>query len=56
MGNYDQSRARVHRPGQTRPVTYVHLVAERSIDEDILTALEKRSDMVESVMNGLWRK
>lgn len=56
MGNYDQSRARVHRPGQTRPVTYVHLVAERSIDEDILTALEKRSDMVESVMSGLWRK
>lgn len=55
LGNYDQSRARVHRPGQTRPVTYVHLVAERTIDGDILTALEKRSDMVESVMNGLWR-
>ena len=55
MGNYDQSRARVHRPGQTRPVTYVHLVAERSIDVDILKALEERSDMVESVMSGLWR-
>jgi SNF2 family DNA or RNA helicase len=55
MGNYNQSRARVHRPGQTRPVTYVHLIAERSIDEDILTALEKRESVNESVMNGLWR-
>ena len=36
-------------------MTYVHLVAERSIDVDILKALEERSDMVESVMSGLWR-
>jgi len=27
MGDYDQSRARIHRPGQERKVTYFHLAA-----------------------------
>ena len=28
LGSYEQSLARVHRPGQTRPVEYIHLLAE----------------------------
>jgi SNF2 family DNA or RNA helicase len=53
LGNDAQTRARVHRPGQTRAVTYIHLVAQDTIDEDIRAALEKRADVVETVLAGL---
>lgn len=53
LGNDAQTRARVHRPGQTRAVTYIHLVAQDTIDEDIRDALEKRADVVETVLAGL---
>ncbi len=53
LGNDEQTRARVHRPGQTRTVTYIHLVAEGTIDETIRKALERRADVVEAVLEGL---
>ncbi len=55
LGAYDQSLARVHRPGQTRPVLYVHLVCRNSIDEKIEEALSARRDLVESLLSGLTR-
>lgn len=53
LGDYDQSLARVHRPGQTRPVTYVHLLADGTIDDTIMSALADRRDLVESVLTTL---
>ena len=50
MGDYDQSRRRLYRPGQSRRCTYVHLVAEATIDQDIYEALSERRDLVESVL------
>lgn len=55
LGEYDQSLARVHRPGQTRPVLYLHLIANDSIDEKIERALTERRDLVESLLEGLKR-
>lgn len=55
LGAYDQSLARVHRPGQTRPVLYVHLIAAGTIDEKIEQALHSRRDLVESLLEGLGR-
>ena len=48
-----QARARVHRPGQTRPVVYYHLVAAKTVDERVMQALEKREDLVKYVVDGL---
>ena len=56
LGDYLQTRARVHRPGQTRPVTYIHLLARGTVDEVVLRALEKRQDVVEAVLASLLRK
>jgi SNF2 family DNA or RNA helicase len=56
LGAYIQSRARVHRPGQTRPVTYVHLIAEGTIDESILAALRAREDVVTSILASARRR
>lgn len=53
LGEYDQSLSRVHRPGQTRPVTHIHLVARGTVDEKIMRALEARAEVVESVLKQL---
>lgn len=52
LGDYLQSLARIHRPGQTRPVTYYHLVASGTIDERVYAALQARQDLVEAVLAG----
>jgi SNF2 family DNA or RNA helicase len=41
-----QAEDRIHRIGQGRPCTYVDLVARRSIDERIQTALSNKADVV----------
>lgn len=56
LGDYEQSLFRPNRPGQTRPGTYFHLVAEDSIDEDIYNALDERKDVVTSVLDGIKRR
>lgn len=52
LGEYLQSRKRTHRPGQTRSVLYVHLVAAGTIDEQVYRALERRQAVIESVLGG----
>ena len=53
LGSYEQSLARIHRPGQTRPVEYIHLLAEGTIDEKIMAALALRADDVNTVLKQM---
>lgn len=53
LGEYQQARARLVRPGQTRAVTFVHLLVADTIDEVILHALNARADVVEVIINYL---
>jgi len=53
LSDLEQSYARVHRPGQDRPVVYHHLVATGSIDEDVYHALENRKDLVDGVLERI---
>jgi SNF2 family DNA or RNA helicase len=53
LGNYLQTRKRIHRPGQTRAVTYLHLLCAGTIDEQVLTALRERNDVVSAIVDGL---
>ena len=50
LGDYQQAVARVHRPGQTYPVIIYHLVTTGTVDGKILRALDKRADVIRSVM------
>ena len=50
LGDYLQSVARLHRPGQTSLVDYIHLVAAGSIDEIIVNALENKEDVVNRIL------
>jgi SNF2 family DNA or RNA helicase len=55
LGDYLQSEARCHRPGQDRPVTYVHIEAEGTIDQNVSAALKDRRDVMESLLEGIRR-
>jgi SNF2 family DNA or RNA helicase len=50
LANYLQSRKRIHRPPQARPCVFYHLQVKDSIDEYILSAIEARRDLVDSVL------
>ena len=53
LGSYEQSLARIHRPGQNRPVEYIHLLAEGTVDEKVMDALARRADVVNSVLQRM---
>jgi len=53
LGDYEQVLARVHRPGQDRPVTYIKVVGNDTIDEKVFGALGDKRDVVESVLGHL---
>ena len=55
---YEQSRKRIHRPGQTRPVVYYHMIETMkkgfTIDQKIYQALKHKKDVVDYVMEQGW--
>lgn len=51
LKDYEQSRRRVHRPGQTRPVTYYHLIAKGTVDEKVYSALANRKAVIQQVID-----
>jgi len=52
LTDYVQARARLHRPGQNHPVTFIHLIMKGTVDRKIYRALEKRQAVVEAIVNG----
>ena len=50
LEKYNQAKARTHRPGQNKPVTHIHLAARNTVDVKIMRALEKRADIVDSIL------
>lgn len=51
LGDYEQSLARVHRPGQDRTVFYYHIVAKGTVDEKVYAALRARKKVVEAILD-----
>lgn len=49
----EQAEARNHRMGQTRPVTYIDLVCDRSIDERIVNALYAKENLAQQFKKEL---
>jgi SNF2 family DNA or RNA helicase len=50
LGNYDQALKRQDRPGQTRPVRFVHLEAEDTIDHEVYRSLMAHRAVVAGVL------
>jgi SNF2 family DNA or RNA helicase len=53
LGDYDQSRYRINRPGQTRPVRFYHLIANGTVDKKVYTALKAKTDVVSHIVDGM---
>lgn len=54
LAQYLQSKKRIHRPGQTRPVVYYHLVAQlskgTSEDEKYIAAYKRKQEVIDYIM------
>lgn len=50
LARYNQSRARIVRPGQKRNVVYYHLVAKDTVDQAVYKALSSRQEVIESIL------
>lgn len=53
LGDYQQSLARVHRPGQTRTTFYYHILASNTVDGKVYRALKERRAVVDSILQGI---
>lgn len=49
---YDQSKARLYRPGQTRPVSFVHFIASGTIDELMYQSLVRKRNLIDAIRDG----
>jgi SNF2 family DNA or RNA helicase len=45
-----QSEARIDRIGQTKPMTYIDILAEDTVDEKIVKALRKKINIATQIM------
>ncbi len=52
---YEQSLSRIHRIGQRNVCSYIHLVAEDTVDELILKSLAAKEDLAKAVVDD-WRR
>ena len=51
MSNYDQSKARIHRPGQLEDCHYIYLVCNGTIDRKVLQALQDKQDLAKMLVD-----
>lgn len=49
--DYYQSKHRIYRKGQTESCTYIYLIAEESIDEDIYESIVRKGTDAEIIEN-----
>ena len=45
-----QSEARIDRIGQTRPMTYIDIICEDTVDQRIVKSLRKKVDIATQIM------
>jgi SNF2 family DNA or RNA helicase len=55
LGDYEQAKSRLHRQGQTRNVTYYHILAlcdgQKTADHKVYRALDRKENVAQAVLN-----
>ncbi len=54
FSNYEQAKARIHRIGQRNNCNYIHLIAQKTIDEKVFEAIKKKKNIADLVVDN-WR-
>lgn len=52
-GDYDQFLARLHRHGQNSHVSFTHLIAEGTIDEDLYAAIRDKRNLQAAILDSI---
>lgn len=52
--DYIQAKARIHRIGQKNKCVYIHLIAQNTIDSEVMKALEQKQDIATAIVDN-WR-
>jgi len=52
LGDYEQSLARTHRPGQLENVTYIHIKARNTVDIKVYKALDGKHKVIQKIVEG----
>ena len=52
----NQARGRIRRPGQDRPVNYLHLIARNTVDEMIARAHVRKLNVIETIRSVMRRR
>lgn len=50
LTDYTQSLGRTHRPGQRRPVSFIHVLTRDTVDEAVYAALEAKTDVIDAIL------
>jgi len=50
LGTFDQSMARIRRPGQTKICSLYHLMARETVDPMMYRAIRERRNLIESIV------
>lgn len=53
LEQYQQANKRLHRQGQQYPVIVHHMIVQDSVDQDVMAALQAKSDTQETLMQAL---
>lgn len=53
LGDYEQSIARTHRPGQTQTTFVIHLIVRDSVDEKVLKSLKQKRNVIDYLTYGI---
>jgi len=53
LKDYEQSKARLHRPGQDHSVRFIHLIAKHTVDEKVFSALENKKEIIDHILEGV---
>ena len=53
LSQYEQSLARICRPGQERPCIYYHLVCKGTVDQKVYRALKQRKRVIEDILREI---
>ncbi len=51
MSNFEQTKARIHRVGQTENCTYIYLIAKGTVDEKVMMALQNKADLARTLVD-----
>ena len=53
LGDYKQSRKRIHRPGQNKDTRFIHLLIENTVDIKTMNAIKQKKEIIDYILEEI---